>query len=306
MIYDLHFHFFSFVKIPLQSKCFAVHLACHICSSFRRVDLLLLPMWPRCPFARTCLTPAMKQRDSEMSLTAILAASVHLLLFHWVWSNGKQNILIIANHNSLAELSSVCSDQHNSFRAAAGPGICWLHHSPSNIGNNCFSHLLNVSNLKNVFILHWDESKICSCKNLSWAELSAFSRLAWEAEMKCIPYPAMVVNIKLHIQTGTALTEETEKLSNRLVVRPHSCNIRTKSLVWAKTITDICPPQSRLCSFPCESRDGTLLWWPEIHPESEKHFPDANAVKLYAPLCTLILENGNFFSSFLLNCTLLF
>lgn len=98
---------------------------------------------------------------------AILVASVHLQLFHWVWSNGKQNILIIASHNSLAELSSVCSDQHNSFRAAAGPGICWLHHSLSNIGNNCFSHLLNVSNLKNVFILHWDESKICSCKNLS-------------------------------------------------------------------------------------------------------------------------------------------
>lgn len=147
MIYDLCFPFFSaFAKIPLESKCFAVHLAWQVCFSFRRADLLLLTMWPRCPFARTGLTPAMKQRDPEMSLTAALAASVHLLLFQWVWSNGKQNILIIASSNSLAELSSVCSDQRNSFRAAAGPGICWLHHSPSNMGKNCFSHLLNFGN----------------------------------------------------------------------------------------------------------------------------------------------------------------
>ena len=206
-------------------------------------------MWPRCPFARTCLTPAMKQRDPEMSLTAMLAASVHLLLFQWVWSNGKQNILIIASYNSLAELSSVCSHQRNSFRAATGPGICWLHHSPSNMGNNCFSHLLNFSTFKNVFMLHWDESKRCSCKNLSWAEISAFRALVWEAEKKSIhPPSARVVNIKLFIQTGTALTEETEKekLSNRLVVRSHMWNMHTKFLVWAEKMKDTGPPQSRL------------------------------------------------------------
>lgn len=137
-------------------------------------------------------------------------------------------------------------------------------------------------------------------------ELSAFSRLAWEAEKKCIPYPARVVNIKLRIQTGTALTEETEKLSNRLVVRSCICNMQTKSPMWAKNMKDICPPQSRVCPFPCESRDGTPLWWPEIHSESEKRFPDANAVKPRSPLCPLILANGKFFSSSLLNCTLLF
>lgn len=62
-------------------------------------------------------------------------------------------------------------------------------------------------------------------------ELSAFNRLAWEAEKKCIPYPARVVNIKLCIQTGTALTEETDKLSNRFMARPCMCNMQTKSPV---------------------------------------------------------------------------
>lgn len=48
---------------------------------------------------------------------------------------------------------------------------------------------------------------------------------------KCIPYPTRVVNIKSCIQTGTALTEETEELSDRFMVRSCICNMQTKSLV---------------------------------------------------------------------------
>lgn len=134
----------------------------------------------------------------------------------------------------------------------------------------------------------------------------AFSRLAWEAEKKCIPYPARVRSIKLWIQTGTALTEVTENLSDRLMVRSCIYNMQTKSLVWAKTMKDVCPPQSRLCPFLCESRDGRYSLAVTRNSESNKHFPDANVVKPHATLCTLILANGIFLISSLLNCTLLF
>lgn len=142
---------------------------------------------------------------------------------------------------------------------------------------------------------YWTGMKAKYVLTRTCPELSAFSRLAWEAEKKCIPYTARVVNIKLCIQTGTALTEETEKLSDNLMMRSCICNMQTKSLVCTKTMKDVCPPQSRLCPFPCESGDGTLLRWPEIHSESKEHFPDAKVVKPRAPLCPFILASGIFF-----------
>lgn len=62
-----------------------------------------------------------------------------------MWSNGKQNILLTASYNSLAGLSSVCSDQYNSFRAAAKP---WVHHSSSKVGNDCFLPSVKLKYLK--------------------------------------------------------------------------------------------------------------------------------------------------------------
>lgn len=141
-----------FLRFFGSLNSFSVHLSWILSFSFRRADLLLLTTRPRCPFARTCLTPAMKQRDPEMSLTAALAAAVPLLLFQWVWSNGKQSILIIASYNSLPELSSVCCDQRKSFREAAGPGICWLHHPPSSMGKDYFSHVLNFGNFQYLYL----------------------------------------------------------------------------------------------------------------------------------------------------------
>jgi len=56
-----------------------------------------------------------------------------------------------------------------------------------------------------------------------------------------------VVNITLFFQTGTALTEETEKekLSNRLLVRSCIWNIQTEFLVRAEKTKDIRPPPLR-------------------------------------------------------------
>lgn len=159
--------------------------------------------------------------------------------------------------------SSVCSDQCKSFRAAAGSGICWLHHSPSNMGNNCFSHLLNSGNFKNVFMLHWDESKKCSCKTCPEPRYHHLGHWLGGRKQIYSPSPSKSGKYEIIYSNWNSFDERDwegeafKQVGGEITYPEHANKVPDVSQNDKRHTSS---PVKAECPFHCECRDNALSW----------------------------------------------